>query len=953
MVRTELHFRKILIISCLLYGIFVVKYSIHSRDQAKEAVNLNSRVIAEALQHHNIQTLSEYLLAELKRYHYERIVITDNKGKNIIEKKLVQGYWIDRWLVSLKLIPLIPISANITYNQRVIGTIGVTWRCRTIYTNIYLLLALSLILAGLNFHSRILRAKHNLKDEVEERTIQLQKTNLSLKQSEERFHSLFEATMNVILCLSPDGCIVEFNTEAERLYGKKREEVVGKSFFDLFVHNNVRKEFTTNVKKVLAGTPVINFEDWVIGTNDRQRFFTWNISRMYALKGQVAGIICIGLDITEHKQSEIALRNKEQKLNVILDQAFQFFGLLDINGTLIEANKTALTFTGSNEADLKGKPFWQAPWWTHSPQLQQRLQTAIKRAADGKIDQFETEHIAFDHTIIYVDYRIKPVFNDHRHIIYLVIEGYDITARKKIEEVLAEKDRFLETLIDEIPVSIFYKNTKGKYTGCNKHYAELLGLKKDEIIGKNVYEVHKKELADVYFEADTRLFEAPGVHVYESQIDHSNGTRLDILINKATFSNKDGHVSGIIGVVVDISDRKRAEKEKDELESQLRQAQKMESIGTLAGGIAHDFNNILGAIMGFAELAQLDASNGTVLEANLNEVVKAANRAKELINQILTFSRQSEHKLKPLQLSSVIKEALKLLRASLPTTIEIHYDIKSDALAMANPTQIHQVLMNLCTNAGHAMRENGGLLEVSLVNVEFDAEFVGRHPEIETGPYLQLTVTDTGHGMSPEILNRVFDPFFSTKETGEGTGLGLSVVHGIVKSHGGMIYAYSEPGKGSSFKVYLPAIERRMEPEKREEKILPKGSERILFIDDEKMLVDVGKQLLETLGYDVTAKNSSIDALQLFTSHSDRFDLVITDQTMPHMTGEELATKLLVMRPDIPIIMCTGFNANITERTAHDLGIKSLIMKPIIMRDFARTIRRVLDENYTETGCRI
>ena len=360
-----------------------------------------------------------------------------------------------------------------------------------------------------------------------------------------------------------------------------------------------------------------------------------------------------------------------------------------------------------------------------------------------------------------------------------------------------------------------------------------------------------------------------GVQIYESQIDHSDGTCRDIIINKATFSDKDGHVSGIIGAVLDISERKEAERKKSELESQLRQAHKMESIGTFTGGIAHDFNNILGAIIGYTELAQMDADHSTALKANLDEVVKAANRAKDLINRILTFSRQSKQQLKPLQLSVVIKEVLNLLRASLPSTIEIHHDIKSDATAMADPTQIHQVLMNLCSNAGHAMRKKGGLLEVNLKNVEFDSDFINRHPGIQPGPYLQLTVTDTGHGMPPELLERIFDPFFSTKKTGEGTGLGLSMVHGIVKSHGGAIYAYSEPGVGSSFKIYLPAIERRLKPKEREEKALPKGSERVLFIDDEQILVNVGKKLLETLGYEVTAKNSSMEALQLFRSQPD------------------------------------------------------------------------------------
>ncbi len=334
----------------------------------------------------------------------------------------------------------------------------------------------------------------------------------------------------------------------------------------------------------------------------------------------------------------------------------------------------------------------------------------------------------------------------------------------------------------------------------------------------------------------------------------------------------------------------------------------------------------------------------SLLYNNLQEVFQAGNRARDLVKQILTFSRQSEQKPKPVQVKLIVNEALKLLRASLPSTIEVDRSIQSDALVMADPTQIHQILMNLCTNAGHAMREKGGVLEVKLENVELDVDFTIGHPDMKPGAYLNLTVSDTGHGMPPDVLERIFDPFFTTKETGEGTGMGLSVVHGIIGSYGGAITAYSESGQGSTFKVYLQIIEMRKEPEIRTEEPIPTGTERILFIDDEPALVNIGKQTLESLGYDVDIRTGSIEALELFKAQTDRFDLVITDMTMPHMTGEDLAQELMRIKPNIPIILCTGFSAKIDDRKAMAMGIRAFVLKPIVKREIATTIRKVLDQ---------
>lgn len=293
----------------------------------------------------------------------------------------------------------------------------------------------------------------------------------------------------------------------------------------------------------------------------------------------------------------------------------------------------------------------------------------------------------------------------------------------------------------------------------------------------------------------------------------------------------------------------------------------------------------------------------------------------------------------------IVNEALKLLRASIPTTIDIQENVQSNSLIIGDSTQIHQILMNLCTNAAHSMEDEAGVLTVNLSDVTLDSESVSNLPDLKPGPYINLTVADTGHGISPDVMEKIFDPFFTTKEKGQGTGMGLSVVHGIVRSHGGNIYVYSESGKGSTFNVYLPAIGRRLKPKEMVERPISIGTERILFIDDEPAIMKLGKKILESLGYDVVVRNSSIEALELFKEKKDHFDLVITDMTMPHMTGEKLAEKLLQIRPDMPVILCTGFSSMINEQKALDMGIRAFISKPILKREIAEVIRQVLDDH--------
>ena len=387
----------------------------------------------------------------------------------------------------------------------------------------------------------------------------------------------------------------------------------------------------------------------------------------------------------------------------------------------------------------------------------------------------------------------------------------------------------------------------------------------------------------------------------------------------------------------------KREAEKKELEQHLWQTQKMEAIGTLAGGIAHDFNNILGIIGGYAELALIEAVEGTRGEKCLKEVMRACGRARDLVQQILTFSRQGGKERKPLQLSLTVKEVMKMLRATLPTTIAIRYDVSKNLPAvLADPIQIHQVVMNLCTNAFHAMQEKGGTLEVDLSEAVIDREHGISRVDLPSGKYQKLTIKDTGHGMSPEVMERMFDPFFTTKGLGKGTGLGLSVVHGIINNHEGAITVSSKVGEGTVFEVYFPSLEEVardfdvsfVEP--------PTGTERILLVDDEEAIVSMGRQMLETLGYQVSARTSSVEALAAFRAQPDKFDLVITDMTMPTYTGVDLAREMLAIRQDIPIILCTGFSENIQEDKAKEIGIREFVMKPVARHEIAQIIRKVL-----------
>ncbi len=400
--------------------------------------------------------------------------------------------------------------------------------------------------------------------------------------------------------------------------------------------------------------------------------------------------------------------------------------------------------------------------------------------------------------------------------------------------------------------------------------------------------------------------------------------------------------AAILAILRDITLQRR-------LEGKLQQTRKMEAIGTLAGGIAHDFNNILGVIIGYTEMSLRGLGDTEQVKRNMDQILHASERARELVQQILTFSHKNEQEFMPVVLNPLIRETMKLLRASLPKTVEIRQIIPPEPLSiLSSPSQIHQILMNLCTNAFHAMEEKGGVLEVSLAPCRVDAETQWQERSLLPGNYIRLTVRDSGCGIDKGILPRVFDPFFTTKEVGKGTGMGLSVVHGIVKNHKGSLHVDSEAGKGTVFEIFFPQILCPVRGEKKTEYRLPPGSGNVLFVDDEELLTEIAKQMLERLGYTPECYNDPVMALDSFRKQPSRFDMLISDMTMPRMSGETLAREVLKIRPEMPVILCTGYSDSMNEEKARHMGVRSLLFKPLDITRLARGIHQVMQDAANE-----
>ncbi len=646
-------------------------------------------------------------------------------------------------------------------------------------------------------------------------------------------------------------------------------------------------------------------------------------------------ILKLEQEIKERKRVEAQLRESENKFRNIVDSSPMGIHMYRC------PEDSGLIFTGANPAadkilNIDNRQFIGQTIEQAFPSLTQMGIPEYYRRVCTEGNPWHTEQVAYE------DGRIKGWFEVHAFQTKpgeMAAMFRDISPRRSAEETLKKEKEKFRVLTEMSPLGVALIGSDGSYKYINPKFEELFGYTLGDIpSGREWFQKafpdvgYRRQVMDTWIR-DLKNVDLGAVRPRTYTVRCLDGSDKIIHFRPVTMDEGDQIV-----IYEDITERKQ-------LEAHLQQSQKMEAIGTLAGGIAHDFNNILAAILGYGELLAFDMPKGTPAWQNLQAVLKSSHRAKDLVGQILAFSRQNELNLMPVQISSIVKEALQMLRASLPTTIEIQRHVEvTDAIVNANPTQIHQVLMNLCTNAAHAMREKGGALGVSLRRVQLNRQNNANHRDLSPGVYLELSVSDTGHGIPGNQMNRIFDPYFTTKEAGDGTGLGLAVVRGIVRAHGGAVTVESTPHKGSIFHVFLPEVYKEITAKSEISEPLLTGKETILFVDDEQALVTMSKQMLELLGYKAVIRTSSIEAFELFQHDPHRFDLVITDMTMPNMTGKQLAQKILEIRPDIPVILCTGYSEQITEQSARQLGIRAFVMKPLVMRDIANTIRKVLDK---------
>ena len=760
---------------------------------------------------------------------------------------------------------------------------------------------------------------------------------LSLRESENKYQDLFDNAPDMFCSVDAKTTnILECNQTLAKVLDYTKEEVIGRSIFDMYAPDSAEHSKSTMFPAFLK-TGTVQEEELQLQRKDGSTIdVSLNVSAIRDEKGKILQSRSAWRDITKRKQAEEALRKERDRAQMYLDIAGVMFVALNAEGDVKLINKKGCEILGYDEKEILGTNWFDSFVPEKNREKVKGIFQQIVKGEMKAAEHYENPVVNSAGLERMISWHNTLLANENGEISGTFSSGEDITHRKQ-----AEKERvLLSTAVEQAAESVIISDRPGTIQYVNPAFERLSGFSREEIIGQN-FRILKSDKHDEAFYKEMYDIISRG-NIWAGRITNrmKDGTHREFETRISPVHDSSGKIINFVSVNRDVT-------QEVALEAHFQQSQKIQSIGTLAGGIAHDFNNILYPIIGYTEMAIDDVPEDSLTKRNLGEVLKATKRARDLVQQILTFSRQSDRELKPLKVQSIVKEAMQLLRASIPSTIIISQNIDNDCGAIrGDQTQIHQIIMNLCTNAYQTMEETGGQLELSLDEITIGPDKAIYKVDMEPGKYARLTVSDTGHGMEPAVLARIFDPYFTTKEPGKGTGLGLSVVHGIVNTHGGHISASSEPGKGTKFDVYLPLFESaEIEAETVSSETIATGDEHILLVDDENLIVDVVRQMLERLGYQVTVRTSSVEALGAFRASPDKFDLVITDLTMPNMTGDKLSQELMNIRSDIPIILCTGFSEKMSAERANASGLKGFLMKPVIINALAKTVREVLDKS--------
>jgi PAS domain S-box-containing protein len=780
--------------------------------------------------------------------------------------------------------------------------------------------------------------RENLEQLVDSRTHEL-------RDSQARFKAVAENYPDVIIITDARGVILYANESLKKIFGYGPYELLGTSSIVLLPER--LREAEHKKREFLFGKGVQNGITATIESTmlrkDGSEFpvefslYSWEMHDASFFATVIRDISDRRRAADELKAAYEELQRSRDFFQNVFNAAGDGMYVTDDLGTIEFANSAVHEMLGYEPGELIGKSGMDitadVPGMESDPALENMIYYT-------DYDQtFETFFLRKDGSRVPVESRVTNVQEGQQASPALIFILRDITQRKQAEDEIHRARDYFESILKTSPDAVFVVNDEGIIVMANESVYDIHGYRPEELVGTHVTTLAVVD--EIAFERSYAMMEQlndEGI-VRNVACEHvrKDGTIIQVEASHALLRNPDGTVSGSISSIRDVTQRKR-------IEGQLRQSQKMEAMGTLAGGIAHDFNNILAAIIGYTELSR-DIVADEHIRRNLDQVLLAADRAKNLVRQILTFSRKAEPERKPLLVHTVVREALKLMRSTVPKTIQIQSDIVDvPQVIVGDTTEVHQVVMNLCTNSVHAMQENGGLLRVGLDAVDISPASSAAFNDMPPGRYVRLSLSDTGTGIPPEICGRIFDPFFTTKAVDKGTGMGLAVVHGIVKSYGGEITVDSTPGKGTLFTVLLPCFDDTVaEVENFGSPALPRGSERILLVEDEDLIIECMQAQLSSLGYEVSARQDVREALAEFQKNPEAFDLVITDQTMPHMTGDRFACSILALRPGIPIIMCTGFSEKIDEASARALGIQGFVMKPAGVREIAQAVRALLD----------